>query len=331
MKNHHVLLFCFLSALWDGSTSNIIHQKKEGTQFRIQWKFSSSGSMKFFCRRECKGEDVLIKTPENTAQTDRYSTEFKNSSTGGGQLTVSITNLNRSDSGRYRFGLGSSLVPDSYRDFEIKVLDAQEEEFNIHTRDEGGNISVVCKFSFSKSRKFFCRNDCKEGNVLIETTEDRDQRGRYSLYYNASVSRPVLRVTIAELEKSDSGRYTCGLGESLSSASLQRFEVSVTGDSSTWTPRTFPMSVSSATTSAVPKITEQFTVAHPVFFLPLLICLPMVMVLLAAVLLFLYRFKTNKNSEGRNMEVTLLAVTYEHDISFHSCPDEYTVEQPAAD
>ncbi|XP_026223988.1 polymeric immunoglobulin receptor-like isoform X4 [Anabas testudineus] len=224
MKNHHVLLFCFLSALWDGSTSNIIHQKKEGTQFRIQWKFSSSGSMKFFCRRECKGEDVLIKTPENTAQTDRYSTEFKNSSTGGGQLTVSITNLNRSDSGRYRFGLGSSLVPDSYRDFEIKVLDAQEEEFNIHTRDEGGNISVVCKFSFSKSRKFFCRNDCKEGNVLIETTEDRDQRGRYSLYYNASVSRPVLRVTIAELEKSDSGRYTCGLGESLSSASLQRFE-----------------------------------------------------------------------------------------------------------
>ncbi|XP_026223989.1 polymeric immunoglobulin receptor-like isoform X5 [Anabas testudineus] len=259
MKIHRVLLFCFLSALWDGNTGAVIFQRKEGKDFWGQWHLSSSDSVKFLCRRECKGEDVLIETPEDTAQNGRYSTEFTE-----GKLTVRITNLTKSDSGRYMCSLGSSLVSDSYRDFEIKVVDAQEEEINIHTADEGGEAVVVCYFSDTQSKKFICKNDCKEGNVLIETTEDQHHSGRYSIQYGEkSTGNLFLRMTITNLTKSDSGRYMCGLGSPLSPASIQRFEISVT--------------------------TVTSDVSPPAFVLPVVICVCVAVVLLAGVLLFLHK------------------------------------------
>lgn len=81
--------------------------------------------MKFFCRRECKEDDILIKTPENEAQSSRYSIKYKNTAPAGGFLSVTITNLTKSDSGRYRFGVGRSVLPDSYGEFDIRVLDGE--------------------------------------------------------------------------------------------------------------------------------------------------------------------------------------------------------------
>ena len=40
-------------------------------------------------------------------------------------MTVAITQLTKSDSGRYRFGLGGSLVPDDYRDIDVRVTDGE--------------------------------------------------------------------------------------------------------------------------------------------------------------------------------------------------------------
>ncbi|XP_026223997.1 uncharacterized protein LOC113167517 isoform X2 [Anabas testudineus] len=277
------------TALWGGNTSITVFQKREMTDFRIQWGFSSPESMKFFCKRECKREeDVLIKTQENRAQSGRYSIEYKSSSSAEAFLCVTITNLTKSDSGRYRFGLGRSEVSTSYGIFDVKVIDAQGEEINIHTGDEGGEVTVVCYFSSSKGRKFF--------SALI---------------------------------KSDSGPYTCGLGESLSSASFQRFEIGVINATSkpastvsslsTLTPTTHSLRSSSGGSSpTLPETTDHAAdVSHPVFLLPLVICLSVVPVLLAVVLLFLYRIKRNRNSESSNKEF----VVYENCSPASTCEE----------
>ncbi|KAM4571093.1 uncharacterized protein V3H82_010808 isoform 2-T2 [Fundulus diaphanus] len=83
-----------------------------------------------------------------------------------------------------------------------------------HTEKEGTNITVACSFSFSGSRRFFCRETCEGENILIETTEDSFQKGRYGIQYKKtdSLTNDIMYVSITGLKKSDSGRYRCGLG-----------------------------------------------------------------------------------------------------------------------
>ena len=86
---------------------------------------TSSGSTKFFCKGECKEEDILIKTDDVTAQSGRYSIRYEDGSSGRRTVTVTITQLTKSDSGRYRCGLGGSSAPDAYTDFDITVTDGE--------------------------------------------------------------------------------------------------------------------------------------------------------------------------------------------------------------
>uniref|UniRef100_A0A3Q1KHN6 Immunoglobulin V-set domain-containing protein n=1 Tax=Anabas testudineus TaxID=64144 RepID=A0A3Q1KHN6_ANATE len=79
----------------------------------------------------------------------------------------------------------------------------------LHTGTEGGNITVVCTFSFSGHRKLFCKEECTTGNILIETTNNRAQRDRYSIEYKEGSN--IMYVSITQLKKSDSGWYTCSL------------------------------------------------------------------------------------------------------------------------
>ncbi|XP_031168976.1 uncharacterized protein LOC116059847 [Sander lucioperca] len=82
------------------------------------------------------------------------------------------------------------------------------------TGTEGGDITVRCPFTFSGKRKIFCKDECKDGDILIKTEDDTAQRGRYSIRYEeGNYLRPeiVLYVSITKLTQSDSGRYRCGL------------------------------------------------------------------------------------------------------------------------
>lgn len=79
------------------------------------------------------------------------------------------------------------------------------------TGTEGQGITVRCHFSFSGNRKFFCKENCNPDNVLIETSEEKAQKGKYSIEYEGTVHSPVLFVTIKPLTMSDAGRYKCGL------------------------------------------------------------------------------------------------------------------------
>uniref|UniRef100_A0A667WGQ0 Immunoglobulin domain-containing protein n=1 Tax=Myripristis murdjan TaxID=586833 RepID=A0A667WGQ0_9TELE len=68
---------------------------------------------------------------------------------------------------------------------------------------------VTCFYTWAKGRKkFFCKGTCKEKDILIETTQNRYQNGRYMI---KDTRTGVFYVTITQLTKSDSGTYYCGV------------------------------------------------------------------------------------------------------------------------
>ena len=81
----------------------------------------------FFCKEKCEEGNVLIETTDVRAQSGRYSLEYEEgfypkSST---ILYVSISQLTKSDSGRYRCGLERTVLTDEFSEFEIRVSDGE--------------------------------------------------------------------------------------------------------------------------------------------------------------------------------------------------------------
>ncbi|XP_043978023.1 uncharacterized protein LOC122833961 isoform X2 [Gambusia affinis] len=129
---------------------------------------------------------------------------------------------------------------------------------NQFTGSAGEDFSGHCGSSFLGTRKMFCRENCVKGNVLVETTENSAENGRYSIEYVKGHGPNVysLSVKISALTGSDSGRYRCGLGES--SEFYQDFILSVSGtstsrpstsQSSSSSTNSFTTTVSSGTTN----------------------------------------------------------------------------------
>uniref|UniRef100_UPI0037E923C6 uncharacterized protein isoform X2 n=1 Tax=Semicossyphus pulcher TaxID=241346 RepID=UPI0037E923C6 len=104
---------------------------------------------------------------------------------------------------------------------------ALDTDIGVRTGTEGGNIKVECSFAFSGRRKIFCRDDCKDRNILVETSGVSARRGRYSIEYDGGTFSSVIYVSIRDLRKSDSGRYSCHLGRNWSPDSSETFELSV--------------------------------------------------------------------------------------------------------
>ncbi|XP_042265107.1 uncharacterized protein LOC121895751 [Thunnus maccoyii] len=354
------------SALQDGNTGLVnainLYAGAEGGSGSHICPFTSSGRTKFFCKGECKEGDILIKTEGVTAQSGRYSIKYKDGSYGRRIVTVYITRLTKSDSGRYRFGLGGSSVPDDYCDFDVVITDAATLGQNTHfirAETVGGNVTKGCIDTVSGSRMFFCKDECKkEEDILVETEENRAQNGRYSIEYREG-SVFGLYVTITQLKKSDTGWYRCGYGRALSPDSSNTFLIFVVDAPTTSKPnrtlRPFPTSVPSTSTptttqslisssgsftpsSSFPETTKQFTamsdVSRPGYFWALVVFLPVVFVLLAVVLLLLYKLKTRRNSglntrgtsDSRNMELSVSnenrpSVSYENRPPVSSCED----------
>ncbi|CAI5648608.1 unnamed protein product [Oreochromis niloticus] len=128
--NIHCLLFycfCFFSALCSGgliSAKTITHT--EGDSITVECSFSLSGRKKFLCKDKCEEGNVLIETEDDAAQRGRYSIQYEEGSfpVSSTVLYVSFTELTKSDSGRYSCGLERPLLPDSYQEFEVRVIDA---------------------------------------------------------------------------------------------------------------------------------------------------------------------------------------------------------------
>lgn len=79
----------------------------------------------FFCKGECKGEGILIKTEDTEAQSGRFSVKSSVSTTGRKTVTVKITNLKQSDTSWYTCGLGGPAAPTDSDDFHLTIMDGE--------------------------------------------------------------------------------------------------------------------------------------------------------------------------------------------------------------
>ncbi|XP_078025884.1 uncharacterized protein LOC144464119 isoform X1 [Epinephelus lanceolatus] len=190
-------------------------------------------------------------------------------------------------------------------------------------RTEGSSALVACHFSLSGRRKFLCKDECKEDDVLIETEGDRAQRGRYSILYKEGtfpVSSTVLYVSITQLTKADSGQYRCGLERKFLPDSYRAFEVRVTEAPKTLTEAVKQPEQQQTETTAAAAAVYSVKVSPPGYVLPLVVCVAVV-VLFAVVVLLLYKLKTSLNTRGqsgdRNMEFT----TYKKSSPVSKCED----------
>ncbi|KAL7398269.1 hypothetical protein ABVT39_007061 [Epinephelus coioides] len=260
MKVHHAFICFFFLSLQDGNTGlinaqTIVYSGTEGNDLAVDCSFPNSFIRKFFCKEECEQDDILIETAGFTVQKGRYSIKRR---TDGRtvQYSVTISQLTKSDSGRYRCGW--TRFPSSYNYIKIIVIDAlltgdSSEEQTLHTRT-GGNIVVECSFPRSGNRKYFCKEECKNEDVLVETTDFEAEKDRYSIsYVKGFSSGGFLYVNISQLTKSDSGRYVCGLEKS----QRRWFRISVTDAPTTSTPHLNLPVFSSAVPSTFTPITTQ--------------------------------------------------------------------------
>ncbi|KAM4571159.1 uncharacterized protein V3H82_010854 isoform 3-T3 [Fundulus diaphanus] len=247
MTVHHALFFFFLLSLQVRNCRSAEVLRKiygaAGEDIRAQCGLYLSGSWKIFCRENCEGGNILIRTKESKAQSGRYSTECVTGAPSGWFiLYVSISGLTQSDSGRYRCGLGDSLSSASYQDFRLVLVDALLDGNKDHHvyKEAGSSLTVACSFKYTGRKRLFLRGGPGEEEVLVRTDGERGERGRYTLEYDGRPSGGVLLVTITQLTQSDSGRYRCTMDRTFLPDLYRDFSISVTNaaDPSTSTPTT---------------------------------------------------------------------------------------------
>ncbi|CAI5648610.1 unnamed protein product [Oreochromis niloticus] len=97
---------------------------------------------------------------------------------------------------------------------------------NLYTKVEGEDFRFELDTEVTAgSRKYICRNDSEKEDILIETTENRAENGRYIIRYD--ISDKTVRAVIKELTQSDSGRYKIGVSNSSSMNLFQEVELNV--------------------------------------------------------------------------------------------------------
>ncbi|KAI9515668.1 hypothetical protein NQZ68_023318 [Dissostichus eleginoides] len=274
MKVSHTLIcFFFLFSLQDGnvglvSAQHSVYSGIEGENVRVECSFTSYRIRKFFCKEPCRQKDILIETTNATAQRGRYRIDHEDR-----HHFVTISQLTKSDSGRYRCGVdtGTFFTTVSYDYIEIIVVDAKlvggpSAEKTIDART-GENIVIECSFTHYGTHMYFCKEECKQGDILVGTTYKYLKKDRYSIrYIKGYQTGGFVFVSIDQLTQSDSGWYRCGLGRTNSRDPSQRFRLNVTAALSTSTPsssvpsastETSNQSESSTSSPASPKTTEQ--------------------------------------------------------------------------
>ncbi|XP_019204986.1 polymeric immunoglobulin receptor isoform X4 [Oreochromis niloticus] len=241
MKVHHTLIcFFFLSALQDGNaevnTDKNISFGVVGRNLTAEFSFPA-GTWKMLCRGECKGGNILINTTDEKHQSYRYSTGYVIVESAP-HFSVSITQLIMSDAGQYSCGVGESPSSVSYRQFEVVVAEAlldgdDPAQLKHFYKETGSSLTVGCSFNPSGGQKFFCRGECGEGEVLLQTDDEDASKDRYRIGFRGTSEETyggggIVYVTITQLTESDSGQYRCSLNPSSGQASFRVFEINVT-------------------------------------------------------------------------------------------------------
>ncbi|XP_032415248.1 uncharacterized protein LOC116717748 isoform X3 [Xiphophorus hellerii] len=116
-----LICLLFLTALQDGDAAET-YAGMEGENITVECKFNFAGNPIIFCKENCEGENILINTTEDSTKKGRYSTFYETNYTSA-VLHVSISELKRSDSGRYRCGFGKDRSQD--HEFYLDVTEGE--------------------------------------------------------------------------------------------------------------------------------------------------------------------------------------------------------------
>ncbi|XP_031667376.1 CMRF35-like molecule 1 [Oncorhynchus kisutch] len=122
MKIIHLISCCLLSALCVVESAGINVTGVVGRQVKINCSYSwAEDNDKYFCKESCSKNDILIQSDgkQNYKNKDRFSIL----NTINGVFTVTITKLEKSDSGKYWCGV-NRLLKDTYTEVHLKVTDA---------------------------------------------------------------------------------------------------------------------------------------------------------------------------------------------------------------
>ncbi|KAK5609824.1 hypothetical protein CRENBAI_018991 [Crenichthys baileyi] len=168
---------------------------------------------------------------------------------------------------------------------------------------EGRNITVSCSFYLTGGKMYFCMKDCSRENILVETTDYRAQRGRYSIEFNkiGTASYFVL-VSITELKRSDSGWYRCALGQTW--IRHTDFEIVVNYDSPAATPTSTQSLSFSPVSSSSSETTKQSkrSAPPPDVLLSVAVVLVITVILLAAAFLVFFKHRSSSQHEALSAE-----------------------------
>ncbi|XP_042071628.1 uncharacterized protein LOC121811833 isoform X1 [Haplochromis burtoni] len=128
MKVCHILFCVIFLHLQDGNTGlanaeTLVYEGVEGGNITVKCKFVILGRKTLFCKDKCETGNILIETPDYTAQSGRYSIKYEKKNFSKDIVHASITQLNKSDSGRYSCTLDTSLQP---CDFQLVITGASD-------------------------------------------------------------------------------------------------------------------------------------------------------------------------------------------------------------
>ncbi|CAI5648863.1 unnamed protein product [Oreochromis niloticus] len=332
MKVHHTLIcFFFLSALQDGNAEVSFNKNISfgvvGGNLTAGFSFPA-GTWKMLCRGECKGGNILINTTDDKNQSHRYSTEYAIVESAP-TLSVNITQLIMSDAGQYSCGVGGSPSSVSYKQFEVVVAEALPDgddpaQLKHFYKETGSSLTVGCYFNQSGGQKFFCRGECGEGEVLLQTDDEDASKDRYRIVYRGTSDETyrgggIVYVTITQLTESDSGQYRCSLNPSSGQGSFRLFEINVTDVvQSAFSPSL----TSSVTTEQPEKTSEDDLPSVGLTVAVIIIIIIIIVIILLSVSVLIFCKKRSAKPKNPRVETEYAAVTKTNNAVYEEIRDE---------
>ncbi|XP_041858919.1 uncharacterized protein LOC121651095 [Melanotaenia boesemani] len=118
--NIHFVFVGFVSVLFGPVSADVLSfAQTEGKSITVRCNFGLSGGRRFFCKGECKKENILIETTGEKAHNGRYSLEYEGTYSSP-VLYVTINQLTKLDTGWYKCGL-SNFFTELHHDINLTV------------------------------------------------------------------------------------------------------------------------------------------------------------------------------------------------------------------
>ncbi|XP_055012532.1 uncharacterized protein LOC129409801 isoform X2 [Boleophthalmus pectinirostris] len=119
-------IFTLISVLFAGPygfiRSQSLFKASEGENFTVTCLVYYFGKTQIFCKIDCdKEENILVQSAGSSQQNGRYSIQYKRVSSNIYDMSVSITDVHRSDAGLYKCGLEYGQRNSNMVEFQIEV------------------------------------------------------------------------------------------------------------------------------------------------------------------------------------------------------------------